>query len=226
MEHPPSPPDCFEFLSLVAEAKRGQLQAGSSRARFRAAGVVHRPDQGDFACVVNRGLVRIYVAPATGRQATVHFVHRGELLSWGVVLHPSIKVHIQAVTDTDATRLDVDRLRRLSRVDPEVSLALLTHAAALEANSVRIISVRTLGGVRERLAFDLLDRACANQLKSTQLVIRTTQEELADSIGSVREVVARVMRGLRATGLIETSRGLIQVRDVKRLEDIVARAVV
>ena len=93
-------------------------------------------------------------------------------------MHPSIKVHIQAVTDTDATRLDVDRLRRLSKVDPEVSLALLTHAAALEANSVRIISVRTLGGVRERLAFDLLDRACANQLKSTQLVIRTTQEEL------------------------------------------------
>lgn len=226
MLNPIAPPDCIEFLSLVSEEKRGLLLTGSQPVRFAAASIPYRSDQADYAVIIQQGLVRIYIAPATGRQATVHYVHPGELLTWGIIWHPAIGVNVQAVTDTEATRLDVDHLRKLSNADPQVSLAFLTYVIGLEANAVRIIAVRTLGDITARLAFDLLDRACTRQVDSGHLEMRVTQQDLADSIGSVREVVARAMRRLRTDGILESSRSSIRVLDVRRLEDIVARAIV
>lgn len=49
------------------------------------------------------------------------------------------------------------------------------------------------------------------------LVARVTQSDLADAVGSVREVVVRVLRELRDDGLIETGRDGIVIVDSERL---------
>jgi CRP/FNR family transcriptional regulator len=49
------------------------------------------------------------------------------------------------------------------------------------------------------------------------LVAHVTQQELADAVGSVREVVVRLLRGLREDGLVHTARDEIQLLDVDRL---------
>ena len=43
-------------------------------------------------------------------------------------------------------------------------------------------------------------------------------EQLADSIGSVREVVARSLRELRDKQIVATGQNLVRVLDVERLE--------
>ena len=93
-------------------------------------------------------------------------------------------------------------------------------------HSTRVIAVRSLGDVTERLAFDLLDRACDSQLKSGRLMVRASQQQLADSIGSVREVVARSLRGLRDDRIVATGPNLVRVLDVERLEEIANEATV
>ena len=104
--------------------------------------------------------------------------------------------------------------------DIEVSGALLINFSTLLAHSTRIIAVRSLGDITVRLAFDLLDRACANQLLSGKLVVRASQQQMADSIGSVREVVARSLRKLRDDGIIATAPNLVRVQDIERLEEV------
>ena len=54
----------------------------------------------------------------------------------------------------------------------------------------------------ERLAFDILERASDSQLRDGQLVCQATHEQLADSIGSAREVVTRIIRDLRRSGMV------------------------
>jgi len=44
-----------------------------------------------------------------------------------------------------------------------------------------------------------------------------TQQQLADAVGSVREVVARTLRELRMDGLISVGRARITILDPKRL---------
>lgn len=218
--------ECVDFLSLLAEPKRDEVLGGSQRVEYPGGAVAVMPRQPDYAVVIEKGLVRVYAEAATGRQATLFYIHPSELLAYGLVRRPAIKVHVQAVTDALLISLDVDHLRELARQDAEVSFALLTYYASAVAHSTRIIAVRSLGDITDRLVFDLLERACATQLKSGRLVVRASQQELANSIGSVREVVARSLRKLRDSGVVATGPNLVRVLDVVRLESIVNEALI
>ena len=44
-----------------------------------------------------------------------------------------------------------------------------------------------------------------------RLIARVSQQALADAVGSVREVVVRVLRDLRSEGVIRTSRDGIEI---------------
>jgi CRP/FNR family transcriptional regulator len=212
--------DCIDFLGLMTAPKRSQVLAGSTPITYSAGSVAYMPGQPDYASVIASGLARVYVASASGREATVYYFHRGELLGKGIVPRSPVRVHVQAVTETEVTSLDVSLLRDLAARDIEISTALLTNYAALLAHAARIIAVRSFGDITERLAFDLLDRACRTQLISGRLVVRASQQQLADSIGSVREVVARSLRKMKDEGLVATAANLVRVLDVERLEEI------
>jgi CRP/FNR family transcriptional regulator len=128
---------------------------------------------------------------------------------------------VQVVVKSTLTSLDVPMARKLVATENQVTAAVAAHLAALVRNAFRLIAVRSLGDIRQRLAYDLLDRACRSQLEVGRLEARATQADLADSIGSAREVVGRTLSGLRADGIIETAPGLVRVIDPMRLAGIV-----
>jgi CRP/FNR family transcriptional regulator, cyclic AMP receptor protein len=50
-------------------------------------------------------------------------------------------------------------------------------------------------------------------------VARVSQQELADAVGSVREVVARALRDFRLTGLVAAGPDSVVILDPARLHD-------
>jgi CRP/FNR family transcriptional regulator len=64
---------------------------------------------------------------------------------------------------------------------------------------------------------DLLDLASAQQHPRGRLVARVSQQELADAAGSVREVVARVLRDFRVAGIVATAADSVVILDAARL---------
>ena len=74
-------------------------------------------------------------------------------------------------------------------------------------------AINTFGSVRQRVAAHLLDLASAQQRPGGQLMARVSQQELADAVGSVREVVARVLREFRRDRLVATAPDRIHVLD-------------
>ena len=79
------------------------------------------------------------------------------------------------------------------------------------------IAVNAFGSVRQRVAVHLLDLASSQQHVRDCLVARVTQQELADAVGSVREVVARVLRDFRQAGVVTTSADAVVIVDAARL---------
>lgn len=69
-----------------------------------------------------------------------------------------------------------------------------------------------------RVAAHLLDLASAQQRPQGRLVAQVSQQELADAVGSVREVVARVLRDLRLAGIVATAPDSVVVLDAPRLQ--------
>ena len=50
--------------------------------------------------------------------------------------------------------------------------------------------------------------------------LKITHEKIANHLGTAREVVTRMLRYFQSEGLVKLSRGIIELTDKKRLEEI------
>jgi CRP/FNR family cyclic AMP-dependent transcriptional regulator len=210
-----------DFMSLLSEANQRRLLEGSTRDAYAPGTVIFHPASDGRAYLLERGLARGYTTVPDGRQATLTFFHSRELIGGtSIVSHPPA-IFVQIVAKSTMTTLQLDMVRELAASENEILAAVATHLSARVRSAYRLIAVRTLGDIRQRLAYDLLDRACRAQLEAGRLEARATHADLADSIGSAREVVGRALASMREAGLVETAPGVVRVLDPMRLAGIV-----
>jgi CRP/FNR family cyclic AMP-dependent transcriptional regulator len=100
-----------------------------------------------------------------------------------------------------------------------VAQALLTETSDRVMSFVAEFSGHAFANVRQRIARHLLDLA-SDQQRPGLLVAPISQQELADAVGTVREVVVRVLRELRGVGVVQTGRDGIVILDPERLAGI------
>lgn len=74
----------------------------------------------------------------------------------------------------------------------------------------------------EAVAFHKLDRRVAAALLGHGKTVEATHQQLADEVGSVREIVTRILRGFAEDGLVQLGRGSIAVIDAAALRRIAA----
>ena len=204
--------------SLSSEAVAG-LAVDASRLRVPAGSTIHRErETAAHLEVVVSGLIRVYVTAPDGRTLTVRYCRPGSLI--GVVslfASPfSLPATIQAMTDTDLLAFRPSVVRRAADRDPRFARALLDELSERVLSFIAEIPGSAFATVRERVARHLLDLASEGQ-SGSQLVVAIGQQDLADAVGSVREVVVRALRELRQAGLLETRRDRIVLLDPERL---------
>jgi CRP/FNR family transcriptional regulator len=113
--------------------------------------------------------------------------------------------------------LRVDTLRSLLASDPAVARACAEELTRQLYRALDDLSEQAFLSVRQRVAHHLL--ALASLDEGPHPIVRASQQELADAVGSVREVVTRTLHGLREEGLIETARDEIVLLDPVRLSE-------
>jgi CRP/FNR family transcriptional regulator len=74
----------------------------------------------------------------------------------------------------------------------------------------------------EAVAFQKLDQRMAAHLLGKGKTLHTTHQALADELGSVREIVTRLLRSFEDHGWIELSREQIEIRDATALRRVAA----
>lgn len=206
-----------DFLSLLSEASRHRLMRGSRPALYKPGTLAFNAGDPPVLYLVEHGLVRIFWSLPDGRQATVAYLHSNDLLGGSTVIgHPQSSSSAQVVVESTLRLLDQATAKDAAEHDIQITLAVATHLATQLHHAFRLIAVRSLGTISQRLAYDLLDRACRCQLDSGRLEARVTHGGLADSIGSSREVVSRALRAFRDAGIVETAPGVTRV--VKPME--------
>ncbi len=176
--------------------------------------------------LVVAGLVRVYVAAADGRTMTVRYCRPGALIGVVSMFRPafSLPASIDAVT---AARLLVLRpavVRRVVDRDARAARALLEELSERVVRFIAEIPGSAFSTVRQRVARHLLDLA-VDRRRESELVVAISQQELADAVGTVREVVVRALRELREDGLLLTRRDGIVLLDAERLAAVASAAV-
>ncbi|MBP7628537.1 MAG: Crp/Fnr family transcriptional regulator, partial [Zoogloea sp.] len=74
----------------------------------------------------------------------------------------------------------------------------------------------------EEVAFRKLDQRLAALLLGKGQRLHTTHQHLADELGSVREIVSRLLKGFAAQGLVALSREQVEILDPAGLRRVAA----
>ncbi|MDW8318686.1 MAG: Crp/Fnr family transcriptional regulator [Anaerolineae bacterium] len=100
---------------------------------------------------------------------------------------------------------------------------LLEQSSAFRAFVFRFFAERIaeLMELVEEVRFQPLERRLAAALVGRGPVIYTTHQTLAEEVGSVREVVSRILKEFERQGLIRLARGRVSVLDSEGLQQLV-----
>ncbi len=201
-----------------------RLLTGARLVRIPAGAVTHREgDTAEHLELVVDGLVRAFVTAPDGRTMTFRYCRCGALIGAVSMYASSFRMPagIQAIVPARLLRFSPAVVRRSAHDDPLVAEALLQELAGRALAYIHEITGGAFATVRERLARHLLDLAAqesrAGGAAQGALTVAVSQRQLADSVGTVREVVVRVLRDLRDTGVISTHPDHIDILDPIRL---------
>jgi CRP/FNR family cyclic AMP-dependent transcriptional regulator len=208
------------FLSALPREAAERLLAEAIRINVPAGAIIYRDDESPRLIVVISGMLRVFLTSADGRQVTVRYARSGDVAGLALVVGGPAPMSIQAMTSSLVAALRVDALRALLATDPGVARACAEELTRQLYRAFDDISEQAFLSVRQRLVRQLL--LLATPGPSGGLFVHTSQQELADAIGSVREVVTRSLHQLHEEGLIDISRDVVAIRDLVTLTDIAA----
>ena len=86
------------------------------------------------------------------------------------------------------------RLEEAARHDAAVANALSQEISRRLDETLQQMAINAFGTVKQRVASQLLELATTKDRSDAQLSAHLSQQELADAVGSVREVVSRALR--------------------------------
>lgn len=111
-------------------------------------------------------------------------------------------------------------------LDPDAFDAMLTGNRTFRNFVFHLFAERIaeLMELVEEVAFQRLDQRLARLLLARGDEIRVTHQALADELGSVREIVSRLLKGFAAQDLIVLGREHISLCDRRGLQEIAERA--
>ncbi len=200
------------FLAQLPAPALDRLLAGAVLEAVTAGTTTYRAGGEPRPSLIVSGLFRSYFAGPDGRQVTVRYAREGDVLGVVAAAGGPSPLHVQALTDSQRLLLDIETVRELARHDAQVAWVLVGALTNTVYALWHELAATAFASVPQRVARHLLEISAREQeADGGDLVAHVSQQELADLVGSVREVVARALRELRDEGIVRVSRSGIVV---------------
>ena len=186
--------------SLTAAGKAALLERSIERSYATGQVLWNAGDTPVGLTLVIEGKVRI-VRGTSGRQTVIHSgdagATLGEIPFFTNSTYPATAIASEPTRCLVITRAAFDHALR---VDPGLAYALLARLSNRVQSLVERVGRLTSHSVLARLAQFIVQRSSATSTPTFSLGM--TQAELAEELGTVREVVVRALRELRESGAI------------------------
>jgi CRP/FNR family transcriptional regulator len=167
--------------------------------------------------IVLSGMARVFLRTPAGRQVTLRHAQPTSSIGIGALLGEGA-VSAQAVTACSVLRLDTAHLVRTAERNPSLAMAIAREVSARLIETYHEIVIREQGSLRQRLARQLLNFAGEMPTPERPLVLPLSHEDVADAVGSAREVVSRHLERFQAEEMLALERGQITLVDPVRLD--------
>jgi CRP/FNR family cyclic AMP-dependent transcriptional regulator len=217
------------LLSGLTPAELHQLAARTVRKRFRSGELLFSEGEPCHGLhIISTGKVRIFKTSLGGREQVLAVNTPGESVAELPVFdggpYPASAV---AIEDAEIAFISRRDFQAYCMEHPAVALKVLATVGARLRRLVGIIEELSFTTIRQRLITALL-RLAESEGKATEggieFQLPASHQELANQLGTVRELISRNLMRLQAEGLLEVDARKIVVTDIKGLRALLTAA--
>ncbi len=205
------------FSGLPAEALLRIAQSSVLHKYNTGDTVFSEGDEINSLLVVLEGDAAVFKRSLDGREQVLFHLHAGEIISAAALLLDDNACHSasgRACQATQIVSIPPSIFRDLSSQSSPFNWTLLRYLAGNSEQLSDLAGRLSLQSTRSRLAAFLIKQA--DQPGQTAGI---TQEEIAAEIGTVREIVARLLRDFAQAGWLERQRQRLVLKNRAALEE-------
>lgn len=154
--------------------------------------------------LVISGLIKIYKEEENGNEVLLYYIKPGETCIVSVMAgEKGEKANVKGVVEEDCTVILIpsDKLYNLRKNHPNWNLFIYKQFNDKFDEVIDMVKVLTFSNKEKRLQDYLIKKANLN----TSKVVKKSHQEIANELGSSREVISRLLKKLEKDGKIELS---------------------
>jgi len=168
--------------------------------------------------IVQSGWLKVVKLSADGREHILNFVEPGEAFNAiSVFVETPNPATVIALEATIVWLVHQETMRQLLDAHPSLAQGIIRNLAGRVLHLVTMVADLSLQSVETRLARLFLDRS-----SEEGIIYRrrwATQSEMASRLGTVPDVLGRILQNFAAAGLIQVERRQIRILDRTGLEE-------
>lgn len=165
--------------------------------------------------VVREGKLRVYLTTETGREITLFNIPPGEvcIMSSPCILWDSpFNIFIEASAESLVDIIPKDLVEATKHKNSLFSAALLSLVGEKMGLILKIVDDLLVKRVDVRIASFLMESGD---------IFNMSHEDVANHIGSSREVVSRILKHMQADGIVDLKRKTILIKDTEQLKSLI-----
>ncbi|MDD4124118.1 MAG: Crp/Fnr family transcriptional regulator [Eubacteriales bacterium] len=210
----------FPFYGRLANEQKTVLLSNLQKRRFNKGDIIH---SGAEDCIglllVTEGQLRVYALSDEGKELTLYRLFERDMCLFSAsCIMASIQFEVMISAERDTQTLIVPAL---------VYKQLMTDSAAVANYTNELMASRftEVMWLIDQIQNKKLDsRLAAFLIEESYLtsdnVLSITHEAIANHLGSIREVITRMLKYFQEEGLVKLGRGYINLTDTVRLTDM------
>ena len=210
----------FPVWDKLTAQQQERITTASEFRKVKAGTVLHN---GGLDCLglllIRTGQLRAYMLSEEGREVTIHRLFEMDICLFSAsCVMPNIQfdIVIEAEKDSELWIIPACLYKDLM----EESLAVSNYANDLISNHFSelmwLVEQIMWKSFDKRLAKFLLEESVLEETTS----LKITHEKIANHMGTAREVVTRMGRYFQSEGMVNLTRGTVEITDEKRLQKL------
>ena len=209
---------CFPIWDKLSEIQQNSILDSLAFRQIKKGTVIH---SGSMDCtgllLVKSGQLRAYILSEEGREVTIYRLFDRDicLFSASCMLRSAqFDVTIEAERDTELWVIPAETYRKIMEESAPAANYTNEIMAARFSEVMWLVEQIMWKSMDKRVAAFLLEEASVEGTK--QLTI--THETIANHLGTHREVVTRMLRYFQSEGMVQLSRGRVELLDEAKLK--------
>lgn len=205
------------FSELAADQQEAVAACMAERVYQRGATIFREGDEGEAACFVREGAVKVYRLAPNGQEQILGLFGPGE--PFGLVAVAGGRTYpatAEAAEDCKVWVLRREEMERLMAIYPALATAVLREVGSRLRQSQDRVHSLSVRSVRQRLAAYLLERAPFEHSPVT-VRLSMTHQELGAYLGASRETITRALAALKRAGAVRSESGDLLTVDLALL---------